>query len=225
MNPPSPDIKHGTWSGSRRHGCRCTTCRAYQSKSSNLSRLRRLRGEPTYLSRQDVRDHVATLIQSGMTLVDIATAADVTPSSLRETLRHQRDRMRATYARRILNVQPHVRPDSVAQISALGAQRRLRALARMGYNLKYIANNSGLSYVTLTNVRTGTHDTVAAHVHYRLANWYEQHHMTRGPSDKAAANAARQRWLPPLAWDDIDNDTADDAWTNVGRNPSRIRAL
>jgi transposase-like protein len=226
MNQPIPDKPHGNWRTYRIDKCRCPECRRYANRSSVESRLRKLRGQPTYMTRDVVVAHVEQLMASGMTMTDIARVAGLrSANALRAAMRNPEQRIRMPYGQAILNVKPQIVPDSFGRLSARGAQRRLRALARMGYNCATIAEATGLSYSFLSEVRSGKRSTIAAQCHVRLAEFYDQHHMIHGPNHKTASNAARSKWMPPLAWEDIDNDTTKTAWANVGHNSSRIRAL
>jgi len=95
------------------------------------------------------------------------------------------------------------------KVSSRGTQRRIQALRALGYSLSEIATTGGwkvygsLSYALRNETITGT----TAH---RVAQVYEQ--LCMRPATGPKANrirllAAREGWLPPLAWDDIDRDT------------------
>lgn len=98
-------------------------------------------------------------------------------------------------------------------VPALGSQRRLRALAAIGYPARMLDDLNGgpsgwTSQIMLRKwVRATTRDQVTA--------LYDRLGMTPGPSRLSAMRAAAKGWPPPLAWDDetID-DPAATPWTD-----------
>ena len=210
------DIIHGTWRAYRRQGCKCPDCRHYANRVGKEVRLRQLAGVGGFVPRQPVIDHLQRLLTSGMTLQDIADDAGLTSaSSLGQMLKYDSDRIQAMKARAILSVRPRPRPTSRARVTTTGSTRRLRALARIGWRITDIADATGISYVTLTYLRRGEAKTVTASVHQRIRDFYEANEVNPGPSRRTAEHAAAQKWLPPLAWDNIDGDTSTAAWRRV----------
>lgn len=210
------DIQHGSWSAYRKHRCRCRTCRDWANRGSNLLRLRRLRGESGFMPKQPVVDHINMLLANGMTMVDIVEQAGFSsPSSLCQFMKRPAEKMQRAKGRKLLAVKPSMRPGSRAMVTATGSMRRLRALARMGWGIVAISQATGISTVTITYVRNGQKKTVSAGVHQRIVEFYQKHEVTPGPSKGTAELAAKNKWLPPLAWDDIDTDRVRDAWDNV----------
>lgn len=95
-------------------------------------------------------------------------------------------------------------------VPSRGAQRRIRALQRLGWSLRMIATEAGwnqpqdLKYV-LSN------DSCNRRTWVRIAETYERLSMTVPPLSSATARARlraeRLGYPPPLAWDDIDRQT------------------
>lgn len=106
--------------------------------------------------------------------------------------------------------QKHRRYYGPRKVSALGSQRRIKALQALGWSKKAIAqeigysNNGAIAY--LMRAETMLPETAA-----KIAAVYNRLHMTvpQGPGpERARTWARRQGFSPPLAWDDIDNDPA-----------------
>lgn len=169
------------------------------------------------------RDHVTSLLDAGFTASSIARAAGVphdTVLGIAEGFAKGRQPGRATIqrptARRILGV-------GVADIIAAtgptqlvphtGAQRRIRALQRMGWTIPAIAAAvPGLSHHNVRRAAyNGTPGTprnyISRTLHDQIAAAYDALSMTPGPSNHSRTVAKREGYYPPMAWDD---DTIDD---------------
>lgn len=92
------------------------------------------------------------------------------------------------------------------RVPAIGTQRRIRALMRLGWTGRHIADHCGWkSAEAVTEIlkdRRWVFLTTAA----KVSRAYDDMSMRIGPSEKNRRYAERMGWLPPLAWDDIDND-------------------
>ena len=83
------------------------------------------------------------------------------------------------------------------KVPALGSQRRMRALQTMGWPL---------------GVRFGhvfDSDVIVQKTARDIAEHYNKHCMTQGPSKLAAMWAKSKGYPPPLAWDNIDDPDED----------------
>lgn len=99
-------------------------------------------------------------------------------------------------------------------VDATGTRRRLQALAALGWSARAIGErfgrSEGIVYRWMTTSRRVTRSTAVM-----VDAWFCELAMTK-PSlgtvhdrysvGRARAHAARRGWVPPLAWDDIDND-------------------
>lgn len=93
-------------------------------------------------------------------------------------------------------------------VPAVGAQRRLQALAVMGWSADVIAEKIGSHYRPLMKIRAGERKRVRLSNHRRIAAVFEVLAMKEAPgqSGLVARGYARERgWVPPLSWTDIDN--------------------
>lgn len=92
---------------------------------------------------------------------------------------------------------------TLAVVDAVGTRRRLQALCALGYPQKLLGKLIGMPQRQLSAFNY--QDRVAAVTALRVAQVYERLHMTPGPSDLCRQYARRRNWIPPLAWDDIDD--------------------
>jgi hypothetical protein len=103
-----------------------------------------------------------------------------------------------------------------ARVPAIGTQRRLQALAAMGYTWRALDRhlNVGNMCEKWVNEQRGY---VYATTANRVAAMYERLSMTFPPetnqyermaASRARSLARRKGWPPPLAWDDIDDPAA-----------------
>lgn len=88
-------------------------------------------------------------------------------------------------------------------VPAYRALRRLRALMRIGYSQRMIAEAAGISEGALA--RIANQRTVHRRTFKKIAAVYEWWHMIPGPSTIARGKATKKGWPPPLAWIDIDD--------------------
>jgi hypothetical protein len=93
------------------------------------------------------------------------------------------------------------------KLDATGTHRRIRSLIRMGWRMDDIAevavpdHTSGGKWVfevlKQPKVRQSTYDAIS--------RAYEALSARRGPSQRNATYASNKGWVPPFAWDDIDD--------------------
>lgn len=195
----------GTYSPltSYKHGCRCEDCVTAQRRYDKSRRVRRARGTFGLVPVDRARAHVEQLVAAGVSRKTIALAIGYQQStSLNTTL--NRDVIRRTTERRILAV---TRDDSTGfgYVDATGTTRRLRALACMGWKLWIIAEKAGINMDTASDMRQGKTPRTTERVSRAIAAVYEELCMTDGGDVRTKLRAQRAGWLPPLAWDDIDD--------------------
>ncbi len=94
-----------------------------------------------------------------------------------------------------------------AYVSPVGTQRRLWALARIGWSWPALAERLGVTDRWPSLLANQWTPTVSRETERRVRELYDLLSLTPGPSPRAAGWAARRGWVPPLAWDD---DTIDD---------------
>jgi len=91
-------------------------------------------------------------------------------------------------------------------VPAIGTQRRLRALARIGWTTSAIADRAGMSPARVGAWQSGRHRQISRASAARIAEVYEKLSGTPGPSRRVREYAARHGWVAPLMWEDLDID-------------------
>jgi len=104
------------------------------------------------------------------------------------------------------------------KVPSYRSERRLQALQRLGWSIPTLAKRLGVKPQVLYSI--GRQPTTYRSTFDRIARLYDELHMTFPPTDtpnqrmgsaKARNYAARQGWVAPLGWDNIDdpNETPD----------------
>ncbi|MEV7840231.1 hypothetical protein AB0O77_23835 [Streptomyces albidoflavus] len=162
------------------------------------------------IDAEPVRQHILQLGTVGISPSDIAATADTSIQSVLEFIRPVRGRGRRhrtspAMAARILAVGP----DNVvrAVVDATATQRRLQALAALGWPMKHTALHAGLSTTNITSIFARSRVTAATE--QAIADAYDQmrrqrpenHRVSRGQAKKTRRWAAAARWPKPSYWD------------------------
>ncbi len=220
---PGHPHQHGTRVAYVKDRCRCTDCTAANTAASRLIVKAETFGRwAPYVDAQPVRDHIALLRSAGIGYDRIASLAGTSSSHIREIAgtaprsgnRPAIQRIRPELAHRIMaitastaNCSPH------SQLDATGTRRRLQALVAAGWSIDLLAQHLGRTPANLQRTLSGATVTARTAVlidqlHARL--WDVRPPLAtdadRASTAAARAEAARNGWLPTLAWDDIDTD-------------------
>lgn len=93
-------------------------------------------------------------------------------------------------------------------VDATGTKRRIQALIALGWTLHEVSTDAG-GYTKNWSHLLLKQDMVTSTTAAKVAATYERLSMSvpAGPyRERTRKRAARNGWLPPLAWDDIDTD-------------------
>lgn len=164
-------------------------------------------GRYGYRDATEARAHVARLRALGWTWQAIGDAAGLSTYVAYNLHRGTTRRLLAHSVAGIISV-PAVPYMSHRGCSAIGARRRVQALARLGWPCHQIAARVGCSPRSLPTLLSRGRLSVA--LSYRVAAVYTELHRTRGPSRQAAVKALRLGFEPPWAWiaETIDDPSA-----------------
>lgn len=152
------------------------------------------------------------LLESGMSQPYLAKVSGVSVSSINRLI------YPGLYSRRVLprvaNALMAVQavPAPSVLVSGIPAQRRIHALACMGWTHSHIAARSGVSESVIQALSSGRRQRVTRQTHEKIAGVYEEISMTFGPERRSRLLATRKRWIPPLGWDDIDDLNEKPTW-------------
>jgi hypothetical protein len=210
---------HGTPSGYRRHGCRCTPCNtAHANRQAYWYRLKGYGTWTPFVDAEPVREHVSMLRNYGMGVFRIATLAQVNRSIVQKIVyshqgRPPQRRVREDIARKILSVQPAL--DHLADCAVIpgtGTTRRLQALVRIGWPAADLAARLHVHRRRVDQLLNA--DRVTAKSARIIKQLYEElwdedplnHGVPEHSRNRAIARAESHGWPPPAAWDDDEID-------------------
>jgi plasmid maintenance system antidote protein VapI len=224
-----PDHKHDASSTCyTSHECRCGDCREARRVRGVALRKAHAYGRfvDPLVDAAPVQAHIQMLRDFGLGDSRIAELAGVDPTGVRVLIYGRQAKGDRRYgqipkrttrdkAEKILALRPDVSMLAPgAQFSARGAQRRLQALTAIGWPLMYLANALGVARPTLDGVMHNR--KITARRHREIAALFDELWATpfrpvdlagRRARSRALTLARSNRWLPPMAWDDIDTDT------------------
>lgn len=96
------------------------------------------------------------------------------------------------------------------RIRARGTQRRLQALAVMGWSCAVLERECGVHSKHLDLIRRGAHDAIDTRTAAKIYPMYERLKHVQAPAGKSSgitrSYARRHGWAAAAAWDDIDRD-------------------
>jgi transcriptional regulator with XRE-family HTH domain len=176
---------------------------------------------PTFVAAGPVRDHLARLAEQGVGYRRVAELSGLTVHTVRIIAAGRRgsgpragqlpQRVLHTTAQSIFAV-PFQPADGV-HVCATGARRRVQALVVNGWSQAKIAERLGMNasqfgrVLRQQSVRVGTHTAICGLFEqlWNVAPPMGSEH-DRAAAERARGYARALGWLPPLAWDDIDDD-------------------
>lgn len=210
------------------HQCRCAPCSKHRTATEARRRKDKAYGryDTGLVDVAPVRAHVLALMEYGIGYKRIAQLAGFRSSTPVRTIAWGRQdagprygelqkRVKRETAERILAIQPTI--DNLgggAKVPALGTHRRIQALVARGWSLTKISHRLDMQVGNFW--RMMQRDQVVASTHRRMVEIYEDLWDQEPPHDEWHSKAAYTRsmnyarkhgWLPPLAWDDIDDPT------------------
>ncbi|MCZ4509938.1 hypothetical protein O3Q52_17385 [Streptomyces sp. ActVer] len=211
---------HGTYARANgcpgyREPCKCARCYVTFRRARKQYTVNRELGRPGLVDATPVREHLNTLRQT-MTWQQVADATGSEYRNLKLVADGRRTQVRRSTRDRVLAVTPEP-PASGKYIDALGTRRRIQALRAIGYSTKVIAEAAGSAQARLQLISTGAQPTVRQHLAERIQAVFADLHGTPAPAGCSATvtrkHARAQGWVPPAAWDDIDDPAAVPDWT------------
>lgn len=155
-----------------------------------------------WVDSRPVREHVLMLGRAGHSLSYVARAAGVTITTVAGIRDGRYSGCNHRVAATVMRVSYAPGPGQV-RVGALSARRRVHALACLGWTSRHVAAELGITAATLSRSLCG--DTMHYQRWQAISDVYDALHMTPGPSQRARGRGRSEGWLPPLAWDDIDD--------------------
>ncbi len=207
MSPDDP--RHGSYAGALQHWkageSACEACLAAARRADKIRDLARLEGRPPMVPLGERAHRIISTAPRNQ----VTAAIGMSSHRLVHLERRGPTQMvRRATRDRVLAFRPAWTP--------IGIQRRLQALAVLGWSLKVLAEETDVHLSSLCRLRRNpdvrfVRHTVAAAV---LGVW-ERLNSTAAPdshsSRETKAAALTIGWYPPAAWEDIDDPAEDPA--------------
>lgn len=231
MNMCPPEHKHNqTGTCYTIHKCRCAPCKEHNAAAErHRSRMKAYgRYDNGLVDAAPAREHIRYLQTFGYGYRRIAELSGVGNTAIESLLYGRKGvagdprfgealkRITRTKADKILAVHPTISTlAGGTRISSRGTQRRIQALARVGWSMSKQADIIGMEPTNLHRILHNTTVTVTTHraVETMFTELWNQTPERVTQWDQTAYTrtvnfAKRHKWVSPLAWDDIDNDPA-----------------
>lgn len=171
--------------------------------------LAQLRGQPVApIDARELRKHVKQLMNLhwGTPAILAAARVDGTPTGLlliANGTSLRADRKFEPIIRLPLTLRVPERVPDHLLVPSLGSARRIRALMALGWRHEDISPMLGGR--SSTHLSAWRHKTINAHDWRLVDAVYDALSGTTGPSGRSRKRATDQGYIPPLAWDDIDD--------------------
>lgn len=189
----------------RRRPDRCTepACQERSRRYGKRLELRHIRGEepriPVAVAKERLERWTETYTRN-----HIAVATGLSERTISGILNGRYEKITRETERRILAFTPL--RTGTQMVAALGAMRRVRALAVNGFSLIDQANRLGMPHrSSLYALARGDVEWIGAEKFARIDALFTELWDQRGPSRTARKRALEAGWLPAMAWDDIDD--------------------
>jgi len=163
-------------------------------------------GRPARVSTKFAVKHLRALIDDGWTIRAIAAVSGVGGATISEALSGTSKKMTVENVVALLGVKGSANPNF---IPADGTRRRLQSLVALGWLAQEVCRDAGLSPQFLSDLNTHDRATVSVGVAEAVAGVYAKLSMRipeLTPTRKRSKTmAAKRGWVPPLAWNNIDD--------------------
>lgn len=157
-----------------------------------------------------VREHLAHLHRSGLSLRAIGDTANVSPTVISRVLNGKTGDLQRPVAARLLAVTArdvYERPNAAGFVPKVGAVRRIRALYAIGWTGDQVNQTAARSARFAQNLLNQPGDWITLDTWRAVARAYDQLWDKPGPSTVNRRRAKTAGWAPPMAYDD---ETIDD---------------
>lgn len=190
-------------------GCRENRCR---DAGNRYQQKRRRVDFDGLVPAGPVREHLLALAASGMRMRSIAAVTGLNRTLVSHIHTGRSRKVTAVTAQAILSVTS--KPDSFGTVDAVGARRRLQALAIAGWGIPDLADRCRVGREGLRQIRAGK-ARIEVRTHRAIAELYDQlwdrkplaeTGDQRRASSRVHSLAVRAGWVGALAWDDDEID-------------------
>lgn len=184
--------------------------------------LMAMRGIPSHVPGDPVREHIAELREIGFNDAMIARAAGLPQKTIWNVRTGVSKTVRILQAAAIMRVDHKPRPD-LPIVVAVGLHRRIRALGGMGWSHRYLAERLGITEGGVR--RYMLRDLCRYETWAAVSELYDELSMTPGPHAASVGIARGRGWHLPLEWEgyDIDDPRVTPERSRRGKTDALIR--
>lgn len=196
------DPRHGSYAGALQHWREsertCDACRSAANRARKARDLDRIAGRPRIVELGGRAHHILTT----QPRVQLEKATGIRrPKLMLYTNGGPECRVHRSTRDRILA--------AGGGWTVVGITRRVQALSALGWSLAALSDEMGLSKDSLGRARNGHRTFIRHSFAETIVEHYGQLQAQRAPrhrgSIRVIADARRNQWAPPMAWDNIDD--------------------
>lgn len=208
------------------HQCRCVPCKVHHSNMEKSRQKLKAYGrfDTGLVDVAPVREHMMMLAGFGLGYKRVAELAGIGITPARNLIWGRQEpgprygemqkQIKRETAEALLAVRPDIRNLAPrAYISSRATHRRLQALVAIGWSQSKLAKRIGVDPTNFCTLMNSEQVTVSRHL--QVVDLFEELWDQRPPAEehrdriaftRSLSYAKKRRWLPPLAWDDVDTD-------------------
>lgn len=209
------DHQHGTYAAYTLDRCRCLPCAFACSVYGESLRGRHARGDLTMVDPGPAAAHITALVQAGWTLRWISATSGISQTTVQRINSDTRSPTLIKSATEAAILAVGDEGTGRYMIPAIGAVRRIQALATLGWSFKALATKVGMTQRNLVDINTGVVRNIRPPTYQSICRVYDllwdkpAPRRRDGITDRMIRYAARNNWAPPMAWDDETIDQPD----------------
>ena len=219
------------------HQCRCVPCKEHHSKMEQHRQRQTAYGrfDTGLVDAEPVREHMVMLAGFGLGYKRVAALAGIGITPARNLIWGRQEpgprygemqkRVKRETAEALLAVQPDIHNLALgAHVSSRATHRRLQALVAIGWSQSKLGKRLAVDPTNFSTLMKAEQVTVRRHL--QVVDLFEELWNQRPPAEshrdkisytRSLSYAKKRRWLPPLAWDDVDTDPEPPVPDEVGR--------
>lgn len=213
--PKNSRVRHGMPSCAR-YGCKRSECLEAERRAHREIHRSLRQGVQSRVPVSEANAHATLLVRAGMSPTDIANRSGISVTHVKYVIQGGVERIHRDTQDAILGIEippDGWEPETDGLTASTGTARRLQALSVQGFPLSALSERSGLTPRTLSELRAGLRPQVFISNMRTVLEMHEElwdrdpleDGIPQGSVTRARDWAAKQKWQPTEAWDDIDD--------------------
>lgn len=147
-----------------------------------------------------IRAHVENLLKTGLRYSAIATASGVAAGTIAHLLNSGSKKIHRDAAQRLLEVSVREARSHMGLLDATLTRRRLQHMSVMGWSQRLMADYTGMSQQSLSQIMSGDNTYVEQPTEKTIAEFFRAHWQVEGNSVRARNLARRRGWSHIMRW-------------------------